>query len=75
MGAADREHLAYAASASRVLITQDVDFLALHAEGVRHAGIAYWHPLRRNIGEALRRLKLIHAALSPEEMKGRVEYL
>jgi hypothetical protein len=30
------------------LIAQDVD-----AEGVRHAGIAYWHPLRRNIGEAL----------------------
>ena len=31
-GAADRDHLAFAANAGRVVITQDADFLRLHAE-------------------------------------------
>lgn len=75
VGGDDREHLTFATNAGRVLVTQDVDFLGLHSEGVRHAGIAYWHPRRRTIGEAVRRLVLIHAALLPEEMMDRVEYL
>jgi len=36
-GADDRGQLAFAANAGRVLVTQDVDFLRLHAEGVPHA--------------------------------------
>ncbi len=75
VGAEDREHLAYATNAGRVVVTQDVDFLGLHSEGVRHAGIAFWRPRTRSIGDALRRLVLIHAALLPEEMKDSVEYL
>ena len=73
--AEDRDHLSFAASAGRVVITQDVDFLRLHAEGVPHAGVAFWRPRTRDIGDVLRRLVLIHAVLSPEEMKNRVEYL
>ena len=75
VGAEDREHLAYAAHAGRVVVTQDVDFLGLHSEGIRHAGIAYWRSRTRSIGDALRSLVLIHAALLPEEMRDRVEYL
>lgn len=75
VGATDREHLTFAASAGRVMVTQDVDFLVLHSEGVAHAGIAYWRPRARSIGDALRRMVLLHAALLPEEMKDRVEYL
>jgi Domain of unknown function (DUF5615) len=75
MGTGDREHLAFAAKVGRVVITQDVDFLRLHAEGVPHAGVAYWRPRVRSIGDVLRRLVLIHAALSPDDMKNRVEYL
>lgn len=44
VGAEDRDHLAFAAAAGRVVITQDVDFLKLHAAGEPHAGIAYCHP-------------------------------
>ena len=62
-------------AAGRVVITEDVDFLRLHAEGMPHAGIVYCHDQSRSIGEMLRRLVLIHAALSPEEMKNRVEYV
>ena len=74
VGAADGDHLSFATAAGRVVVTQDVDFLRLHAKGVTHAGIVYCHQ-SRSIGELLRRLVLIHAALSTEEMKSRVEYL
>jgi len=74
-GAPDRDHLAFAGAAGRVVVTQDIDFLRLHAAGEPPTGIAYGHSQSRSIGETLRRLVLIHAALSPEEMKNRVEYL
>lgn len=75
VGAADRDHLAFAASAGRVVVTQDVDFLRLHAQGIPHAGIVFCHAQSRSIGEMLRRLVLIHSALSMEEMRSRVEFL
>jgi uncharacterized protein with PIN domain len=75
VGAEDRDHLKFAVKAGRVMVTKDVDFLRLHAQGVLHCGIAYWHSQSRSIGEALRRLLLIHAAMSPEVMKNTVEYL
>jgi len=74
-GAPDREQLAFGASSGRVVITQDVDFLRLHAEGVPHAGIVFWRQQTRTIGEVLRRLVLLHAAMSSDEMKNQVEYL
>jgi hypothetical protein len=75
IAAKDVEHLAFAAASGRVLVTQDVDFLRLHAEGVAHAGIAYCHQQSRTIGEMLRRLVVIHSVLSPEEMTNSVEFL
>ena len=39
VGATDRDHLAFATVAGRVVVTQDVDFLRLHSQGVPHAGI------------------------------------
>lgn len=75
VGAADQDHLTFATAARRVIVTQDIDFLRLHAAGAPHAGIAYCHPQSRSVGEMLRRLLLIHGTLSPEDMKNRVEYL
>jgi len=75
IGATDVAHLAFAASAGRVVVTQDDDFLRLHAEGVGHAGIAYCQQQSMSLGEMLRRLVLIHDLLAPEEMAGRVEFL
>jgi hypothetical protein len=74
-GAGDREHLAFASKAGRVVVKHDVDFLRLHDEGLPHAGIVYWRPRTRGLGDVLRRLVLMHAALSPEEFMNRVEYL
>ena len=75
IGATDMAHLEFAASFGRVVVTQDDDFLRLHAQSVAHAGIAYCQQRSMPIGEMLRRLILIHDLLSPEEMAGRVEFL
>lgn len=74
-GSSDREHLEFAEKAGRVVITRDVDFLRLHAAGTGHAGIVFWRQQTITLGEVLRRLVLIHAILSPEDMKNTVEYL
>jgi predicted nuclease of predicted toxin-antitoxin system len=75
IGAPDETHLEFAALSGRVLVTQDDDFLRLHAQGVAHAGIAYCRQQSNSIGEMLRRIILIYDLLSREEVAGRVEFL
>ena len=41
LGASDQVHLSFARREGRVLLTQDDDFLRLHASGAEHAGIVY----------------------------------
>jgi len=75
IGARDRAHLEYARLAGRLVVTQDDDFLRLHAQGVDHAGIAYCPQQSISVGDMLRRLVLIADLLSPEEVAGKVEFL
>jgi predicted nuclease of predicted toxin-antitoxin system len=74
-GAMDKEQLEFARSSGRVMVTQDADFLRLHAEGIAHVGIAYCGQQSMSTQEMLRRLILIHDLLIPEEMNNRVEFL
>jgi len=74
-GADDASQLAFAASSGRVLVTQDADFLRLHADGAAHAGIVYCRQGTVTLGAMLRRLVLISDLLSPEEIAGRVEFI
>lgn len=74
-GADDVDHLAFALAAGRVIVTHDDDYLTLHAQGVRHAGIAYCHQHARSIGQILCTLTLMWQVLEPSEMEGRVQYL
>jgi predicted nuclease of predicted toxin-antitoxin system len=74
-GTGDLEHLDFASKAGRIVVTQDADFLRLHADGIPHSGIVFWRQQTRSLGDALRRLVLIHAILSPDDMKNTVEYL
>jgi hypothetical protein len=74
-GADDAAQLAFAASAGRVMVTQDADYLRLQYQGVAHAGIAYCPQGSLSIGEMLRSLTLIYDLLSAEEMTNRIEYL
>jgi predicted nuclease of predicted toxin-antitoxin system len=70
----DNRHLALAVQQSRVIFTQDADFLRLHAAGVPHCGIVY-APQHTPVGHIVRSLMLIYDVLSPEDMLNHVEFL
>ncbi|HEX6985903.1 MAG TPA: DUF5615 family PIN-like protein [Planctomycetaceae bacterium] len=72
--ATDAEHLAFALADGRVTVTQDADFLRLHAQGTPHAGIAYVGA-GRGLGEIVRGLVLIAECLTPDDMRGHVEFV
>ncbi len=75
IGWKDEEHLAFALAEQRVIVTQDSDFLKLHAHGHPHAGIAYYKPQTRTPKQILRGLLLIYEILQPRDMKNHIEYL
>ena len=73
LNAGDDSHLQFATAQGRVMITQDEDFLKLHAK-MNHKGIAYAHQ-RTSIGKIIEGLLLINEAMTEEEMVNHVEYL
>jgi predicted nuclease of predicted toxin-antitoxin system len=73
--ASDQAQLAFARSERRVLVTHDADFLRMAAATSDHAGIAYCGKTARSLGEIIRSLVLIYEVLTPDEMRGRVEYV
>src|SRR5262249_2709212 len=75
LGAADADHVAFGLAQSRVIFTQDDDFLALAAAGVTHAGLAYCRQNARSIGQIIRALELLWEVYEPDEMRNRVEFL
>ena len=74
LGATDVSQLNHASQQQRVIVTQDDDFLILHAQGVEHAGIVFVQP-DRAIGRMVRGLFFISQALTAEEMENHVEFL
>ena len=74
LGASDHSHLQRAHEERRVILTQDTDFLRLHAQGVAHAGIIY-APQATSVGDLIRGSMLIRQALTAEEMADHVEFL
>jgi predicted nuclease of predicted toxin-antitoxin system len=73
--ATDEAQTAHALREGRVIFTQDEDFLALHASGAPHPGIAYCKKNTRSIGKIVRGLVLIWEIYDAEDMAGRIEYL
>lgn len=74
-GAEDPDHVRFALAEGRVIFTQDEDFLAIHAVGIDHPGIAYCHQGSRSLGEIIRGLVLLWEIYDPEEMVDHVEFL
>jgi predicted nuclease of predicted toxin-antitoxin system len=75
LGLPDPDQLAFATSEGRVLVTYDQDYLALHASGVSHTGIAWCHPSDYSVGQLIDALVLVHGAMTVDEMVNHVEYL
>ena len=73
--APDEDHLAYARAETRVIVTQDSDFLRIAAATTEHPGVAFYNKHSRTLGQVITGLLLIWEALDPDEMSGRVEYL
>lgn len=71
--ASDIDHLKLALKEERVIVTYDNDFLKLHAEGHKHAGIAFANsPVA--IGDMIHILLLMYEVLDSEEMKNHIEF-
>ena len=75
LGAADREHLAFALAEGHVVFTNDSDFLNRHDAGEAHAGIVYCRQGLHNLREILRGLALIPACLSADQMHQTLEFV
>jgi hypothetical protein len=80
MGAADEVHLACAAQREYVLYSFNVgDYCRLHAEwryaGRDHGGIVVAPQRQFSIGEQVRRILRLRAAVAAEAMRNRLEFL
>ena len=71
----DEDQLAYAVAQSRVIVTQDTDFLRIAAAGMGHPGIVFYPAQTRSIGQVIRSVQLIWEVCEPDEMRNSVEYI
>ena len=74
-GIPDPDQLQFATVEGRVMVTFDPDYLALHASGVQHAGIAWCQQRKYTVSGLLHALLLVHAVLTSDDMRNHVEYL
>lgn len=72
--AEDVPHLERANQDGRVIVTQDADFLQLHATGHPHQGIVY-APQHISVLHMLRSLMLIHDVMPAKDMIRHIEFL
>ena len=74
-GRSDAQHLEYARTTHRAIVTHDADFLRLADVAENHHGVVYCPMAARSVGEIVRGLILIYEVLETHELAGRVEYL
>lgn len=72
--APDEQLLQFAEEHSRVIYSQDADYLRLHAQGMPHAGIVYARQ-QTSVSVAISGLMLIFEAMKSDEMQNHVEFL
>lgn len=76
LGADDaQEILPFALREGRVLVTRDVDFLAMHRRGDSHSGIVHWPGKKRNVREAIHYLLQLGRKETRESMPGEVRFI
>ena len=75
IAASDPEHIAFALKETRVIFTQDQDFLRHHQAGDEHAGIVYSKQGAHTVGEIVRFLHLLSDCLEPDEIRSQLEFI
>jgi predicted nuclease of predicted toxin-antitoxin system len=75
LGKSDLEHLIFANSQKRIIVTHDDDLLVLAHQGYEHYGIAYCRKDTRSNSNIIRLLILLYEVAFAEEMMGKIEYL
>jgi predicted nuclease of predicted toxin-antitoxin system len=79
LGLTDEEQLIYASGEKATIFTHDTDFLRIAArwleEGMPHHGVIYCHQKSYSIGECVRKLRMLTAVLTPEDMINHIEFL
>jgi predicted nuclease of predicted toxin-antitoxin system len=71
----DSAQLDYIRNEQRVIMTHDTDFLQIASTSSDHSGIVYCGKAARSIGDIIRGLILIYEVLTPEDIRGQVEFL
>lgn len=71
----DMAQLEYVRASARVMVTCDADFLKLAAQSEDHAGIVFYAQQARHIGQVVEWLSLMHSVLTPDEMRGQVQFI
>lgn len=79
LGLSDEEQLIYAGKEKATIFTHDTDFIQIAAkwveEGGTHHGIIYCHQKKYPIGECVRKLRMLTALLTYEDMVNHIEFL
>jgi predicted nuclease of predicted toxin-antitoxin system len=75
LGEEDTKHLQRATEMGRVLCTYDDDFLALANQGFEHAGIVFAQHEKTSIGDWVREIRSLYAAITAEQAQGQVFYV
>jgi predicted nuclease of predicted toxin-antitoxin system len=74
LGASDDEQLSFASREHRVMVTEDEDFFAVASRIPNHAGIVFLAKGSKDIGRVVRRLSIMHDAMTSEQLQGKIEF-
>jgi len=74
-GRTDAEQVGYALRTSRVIYTQDSDFLIIASQGLQHCGIVYSVPNARSVRQIIDFLTLLDGCMSTPDMINSVEFV
>ncbi len=73
--APDESHFEFAKREQRVLVTYDIDYIALGQADLTHPGVLYCHQRKFTLGQMIENLTLYWSVYDADDLHGKVEYL
>ena len=74
-GAKDNQQWEFAKREGRTLITHDSDFLRIASRETSHPGIIFCKQEGHSLGAIIVECASVHSSYSPEEMRGKIEFI